>query len=368
MSRLPLRWAAVGVAAGLLVAGTGAVASAARPPEPTAVPSAQVVDLSWELTPTGSAQQHRGLSALSRTVVWASGQQGSVLRTTDGGATWTSVGPPGASSLDFRDVEATSDRHAVLLSVGNGADSRIYVTDDGGASWTLAFQNEDMAAFYDCLAFSTPQRGLALSDPVDGAFRLLETTDGGHTWSLVDPAGMPPAGATEFAIAASGTCLTAGQGVTTYLGSGGGDGPHIFVSPDHGHTWSVTTVPLASGPAAGVFSVRFHDADDGVAVGGNVGDPASKLGNAAWSSDGGSSWREATVRPSGYRSGSAWLPGERDVAIAVGPTGSDVTADAGRTWSSFDDGSFDSVECAPDGACWASGAQGRVARLVVSRG
>ena len=77
---------------------------------------------------------------------------------------------------------------------------------------------------------------------------------------------------------------------------------------------------------------------------------------------------EATVDPSGYRSGSAWLPHERDVAIAVGPSGSDVTTDAGRTWSSFDAGSFDSVECASDGACWASGEQGRVARLVVSRG
>ena len=55
-----------------------------------------------------------------------------------------------------------------------------------------------------------------------------------------------------------------------------------------------------------------------------------------------------------------------DVALAVGPTGSDVTTDAGRTWSSFDTGSFDSVECASDGGCWAAGERGRVARLAVS--
>ena len=74
-----------------------------------------------------------------------------------------------------------------------------------------------------------------------------------------------------------------------------------------------------------------------------------------------------SVAVTGYRSGSAWLPHERDVALAVGPTGSDVTTDAGRSWASFDGGSFDSVECARDGSCWASGEQGRVARLVVGR-
>jgi hypothetical protein len=128
----------------------------------------------------------------------------------------------------------------------------------------------------------------------------------------------------------------------------------------------VTTVPLAKGPAAGAFSVRFQDRSHGIALGGDLGNPTSNLGNAAWSDDGGSTWDRAAVSPSGYRSGSAWLPGEGDVALAVGPTGSDVTTDAGRTWSSFDTGSFDSVECAADGGCWASGEQGRVARLAVT--
>jgi photosystem II stability/assembly factor-like uncharacterized protein len=306
------------------------------------------------------------VSAVSSTVAWVGGT-GVVLRTTDGGATWAPVGPPDAGPLQFRDVEATSERHAVVLSVGNGSDSRIYVTDDGGASWTLAFQNEDQAAYYDCLAFSTPQRGLALSDPVDGAFRLQETTDGGHTWLPVDQSGMPPAGANEFAFAASGTCLTAGQDQATYLASGGEDGPHVFVSQDGGHTWSVTTVPLAKGPGAGTFSVRFRDRSHGLALGGDLGNPTSNLGNAAWSDDGGATWGRAVVSPSGYRSGSAWLPRERDIAVAVGPTGSDVTTDNGRTWSSFDSGGYDGVDCAPDGGCWASGEHGRVARLAVSR-
>jgi len=51
------------------------------------------------------------------------------------------------------------------------------------------------------------------------------------------------------------------------------------------------------------------------------------------------------------------------VALTVGPTGSDVSFDGGRTWKAFDSGSFDAVLCAQDGACWASGEQGRVAKL-----
>jgi len=47
----------------------------------------------------------------------------------------------------------------------------------------------------------------------------------------------------------------------------------------------------------------------------------------------------------------------------VGPSGSDVSTDGGRTWSTFDTESFDSVECTHDGACWASGEQGRVGVL-----
>jgi hypothetical protein len=125
-------------------------------------------------------------------------------------------------------------------------------------------------------------------------------------------------------------------------------------------------LPLAVGPSAGIFSVRFRDRDTGIAVGGDVANPTSTRGNAAWSDDGGYTWQPALVRPDGYRSGSAWLAHDPEVSVAVGPSGSDVSTDAGRTWSSIDTVSFDSVECAPDGGCWASGVQGRVARLVVS--
>jgi hypothetical protein len=58
-----------------------------------------------------------------------------------------------------------------------------------------------------------------------------------------------------------------------------------------------------------------------------------------------------------------WLPYLPFAAIAVGPSGSDVTYSGGGSWETFDGGSFDTVACTRDASCWASGEQGRVARL-----
>ena len=44
-----------------------------------------------------------------------------------------------------------------------------------------------------------------------------------------------------------------------------------------------------------------------------------------------------------------------------------MTLDGGLTSQRFDNGSFDTVDCAQTGACWASGADGRVAHLVRQR-
>src|SRR3954447_18940246 len=146
---------------------------------------AGAVASAWHLTPTGSTARLRGLSAVSENVAWASGSQGTVLRTLDRGATWQQVGPPGTADLQFRDIEAFDKNHAVILSIGEATDSRIYVTADGGQTWRLTFVNQEPTAFYDCMTFFDDRRGLAVSDPPDGVhFRLMATDDGGLTWHL----------------------------------------------------------------------------------------------------------------------------------------------------------------------------------------
>ncbi|KAB5566848.1 oxidoreductase [Coniochaeta sp. 2T2.1] len=338
------------------------VAGASLPLSPRLAASS----LSWDLLPTNSKAQFRGLSPVSDKIAYVSGTGGTVLRTLDGGATWSSVGPalsPEDSALEFRDIEAITPDHVALLSIGESTDSRIYVTQDGAETWSQAFTNPEPAAFYDCIAFTSPTHGVAMSDPVDGKFRLVETDDGGASWTRVDPAGMPPAKEGEFGFAASGTCLTAGAGRRMYLASGGVDPGRVFRSGDGGHNWEVTDTPVVGGAAAGVFSVQFRDAKHGIAVGGDYTAPNGSVNTAAWSNDGGATWTASSVFPGGYRSGSAFVPGLCGVAIAVGTTGSDVTFDWGKTWATFDNGTFDAVQCPQPGVCWASGSGGRVAKL-----
>ncbi|KAI1660435.1 oxidoreductase [Daldinia decipiens] len=319
----------------------------------------------WKHLPTGSDARFRGLAPVSDKIVWVSGTSGTVLRSTDGGNTWESVGPELSgtdSALEFRDIEAWSADKAVVLSIGEGNSSRIYVTDDGGATWAQSFTNQEPTAFYDCIAFENAKRGMAMSDPVDGKIRLIETRDGGASWGVVDSGGMVPALEGESGFAASGTCLatTAGR---WYVASGGVNPGRIFRSSD-GHHWAVSDASIAGGEGSGVFSVQFRDAKHGIAVGGNYSAPTGAISNAAWSKDGGVTWVPSTSFPGGYRSGSSWVPGRFNMALAVGPTGSDYTLDGGRNWHEFDNSSLDSVECVKRDVCWASGEKGAVACLV----
>ncbi|MEU0988799.1 oxidoreductase [Streptomyces sp. NPDC005953] len=318
----------------------------------------------WSLKGTGTDVRFRGLAAVSRTTAWVAGSKGTVLRTADAGRSWRNVSPPGAEGLEFRDVEAFDQRRAVVLAIGEGEASRVLRTSDGGATWTESFRNADPRAFYDCMTFFDSRHGLALSDPVDGAFRILATRDGGRSWRVLPSAGMPPAQQGEAGFAASGQCLVSSGPRDVWFATGGGATARVFHSADRGSTWSVTESGIpAADPARGVFALAFHGRGHGLAVGGDyrTGQPSPQA--AAVSRDGGRNWRPATSPPPAYRSGVTWLPHTSVAALAVGPTGTDLTVDGGRNWHTVDTGSYDTVDCAADTGCWASGEKGRVARL-----
>ncbi|MFJ5303582.1 WD40/YVTN/BNR-like repeat-containing protein [Streptomyces sp. NPDC088350] len=319
----------------------------------------------WELKDSGAADvRFRGLSAVSRDTAWVAGTAGTVLRTTDGGASWRNVSPPGAADLQFRDIEAFDARRAVVLAIGEGEASRVYRTDDGGTTWTESFRNTDANAFYDCMTFFDSRHGLAMSDPVDGRFRILSTGDGGRSWKVLPTTGMPAALDGEAGFAASGQCLVSSGPRDVWLATGGGARARVLHSADRGLTWTATDTPIPAGdPARGVFALAFRDRTHGLAVGGDYRADQPSPQAAAVTGDGGRTWRPAATPPPAYRSGATWVPRSRTTALAVGPTGTDLTTDAGRTWRTVDTGSYDTVDCAADLGCWAAGEKGRVARL-----
>lgn len=353
------------MAAALLTLGLGGTPAVAAP-SPTAAPVPPVPD--WTPVDVGTDQGLRGLAAVDRKTAWVSGSAGGVWLTRDGGESWRDVSPDLETELMFRDVEATDARTAQVLAIGPGAESRILRTTDGGAHWSETFVNDDENAFYDCMAMWPGGRhGVAMSDPVDGRFRIIETKDGGASWQVVDPSGMPDAVPGEAGFAASGTCLVTSGGRDVWLASGG-SASRIFHSTDRGHTWTVTDSPIpATDPAAGssgTFSLAFRTPSKGIATGGDFALPDAGVDASARYAGKRAGWTGGGDL-SGYRSGVDFLPGRGDAAIAVGPSGTDLTADGGRTWTRHSDLGYDAVFCTKDGACWASGSGGRVARLLL---
>jgi len=316
---------------------------------------------SWIPQASGATASLRGVSAVSAAIVWASGSGGVVLRTENGGAAWHSLSVPGAKDLDFRSVRALDGRTAWIMSSGPGEKSRILRTADRGEHWYLLYTNPDASGFLDALAFWDARRAVVLGDPVAGQFVILTTADAGQTWQRRK---LPPALPGEGAFAASNSCLLARGKHEIWFATGGPSASRVFHSSDGGEHWEVAAAPLRhDGPAAGIFSLAFSGALHGVAVGGDYSQPADTTANAAVTFDGGRTWNTTPgPHPAGYRSAVAFLPG-RQVCIAVGTSGSDISRDAGRNWTAFDTGPYNAIGVASAAAVWAVGPGGRIGKL-----
>jgi photosystem II stability/assembly factor-like uncharacterized protein len=313
----------------------------------------------WHQQESGTEASFRGLSVVSTDVAWASGTGGTVVRTTDGGTTWVSLSVDGAEGLDFRDVEAFSESTAYLLAAGEGDKSRIYKTTDGGKNWALQFTCTDPKGFYDAIAFWDETHGIAFGDPQDGKFQLLATDDG-MNWKPLPTDGLPDALPGEGAFAASGTCLVTSGVRDAWFVTGGKAKARVFHSTDRGKSWTASETPVAAGmESAGIFSIAFRDADHGMTVGGDYKSPNSTGATAAVTADGGKTWA-LTGQSLPFRSAVAWTG---TAWVAVGTSGSHLSADDGATWIELDGESYNAVAFTPAGVGWAVGPKGRVAKF-----
>src|SRR5690349_15845905 len=125
----------------------------------------------WQPQSSPTDVELRGLSIVSPSVVWASGQRGTVVHTEDGGAHWTRDTIPGAGALDLRAIAATSPTTAHAISIADS--SRVYRTTDGGRTWSVRWSATRKGTFLDAIRFWDARNGIAMSDPVDGKFLII---------------------------------------------------------------------------------------------------------------------------------------------------------------------------------------------------
>jgi photosystem II stability/assembly factor-like uncharacterized protein len=316
---------------------------------------------------SGSTAELRGLAVRDAKTAWATGSQGTVLRTRDG-KTWEKVRIPGGEELDFRDVELPSANVVVLLAAGPGDKSRIYRSADAGATWKLVHTNPDPDGFYDAIAFWDDKSGLLVGDPVKGMqneFRVLLTADGGATWTPIGLGTISFALKGEGIFAASGTCLTTVPGgKRAWFVTGGARVSRVFRTLDGGQHWNSSAAPVPAGnPSSGLFSVAFFDDARGFASGGDYKQPTLASLNGIRSDDGGKTWIAAPISMSGFYSAVVTVPGASGRLVAAGPVGIAVSDDAGKSWASVDTTPLNAIAFGSDGAGWAVGPKGTIARV-----
>ncbi|QNI36770.1 WD40/YVTN/BNR-like repeat-containing protein [Edaphobacter albus] len=319
----------------------------------------------------------RGIHSLGDGVAWASGTEGTILRTIDDGATWQHCSiPSGAEKLDFRGVQAFDPDTAIAMSSGKGDLSRLYKTTDGCKTWKLVFTNPDKDGFWDSIDLSSNGAywskdsryvaGVVLGDPVNGFFSIFATQDGGETWHRrvisktrtkdfdckTDPF---PSQENESAFAASNQSLLYYNYYSFLFVTGGSHArlgylDHFDLDFSFCHDYAkFIELPLAQGSdAAGAFAVATKQFPISspfqlMIVGGNYKRPDDPNGTAVFLS-----YRDGfklpltpdfdvvkpQTPPHGYRSSVAYDASTK-TWITVGPNGTDISRDDGKNWQAL---------------------------------
>jgi photosystem II stability/assembly factor-like uncharacterized protein len=246
---------------------------------------------------------------------YAAGAFGTLLKTVDGGRTWSALATGLTEPLST--VRVLSPDTVVA-----GGVCALRRSDDGGRTFRrLPWTASDESCFggIQAVDFPTPTTGVLLLG--DGT--VLRSTDSGKTWSRRTSVPGTPAASTDSPVPPTDMDFTTDAiGVATTAGGG------MYRTADGGSTWSaVVAEPW------GITSVTFPTPDVGFAVGGA---PA-----ALRTDDGGKTWTEQGL-PSD-------VPGLARVACASPLVCAGVTAagdrlarttDGGQTWTSVVPSSF----------------------------
>ena len=331
----------------------------------------------WTLQSSPTTADLRGIDNVGQGIAWASGTNGTILRTTDGTHWHLCTIPPNAEHLDFRGIQAFDANTAIAMSSGPGTQSRLYKTTDGCQIWKLIFTNPDKEGFWDALRFDRALQykssvvnnkqhpvsvaesrypGVLIGDPVDGKFVIYTTFDSGDTWQPWEPHDPQfPKVARHSARAKPGESLFAASNSAALVPgidgplfvTGGIGGSRLFMGQTHTpfdigtSWWAFTTIklPINSNESSGAFSLgsrRIADYPyfDLMVVGGDY-KHQDAAGSAVFLSDLNSIVSKhiitATTPPHGYRSAVAYDAPTR-TWITVGPNGTDLSTDDGRNW------------------------------------
>lgn len=303
------------------------------------------------LVQRGKPTSIRGLSVVDDHIAWISGSNGFIAITRNGGKNWIWKQIKGFEKADFRSIEAFSDKEAIIMASGTPA--LILKTTDGGKNWHVKYRNTDTTYFFDAMGFTGRKHGIVLGDPVNKRFLLLETNNNGESWH---PINAPEAIYNEAAFAASGTCLRITTN-TIDIATGGKVARHLYSKSPY-KDWGLDNLPVIQGKQSqGAFSMSD---DELVFVGGDYTNDKDTTKVACWHIPNSKNAWQISTGLSGYQSCVERIKDR--TYLSTGTSGSNISTDAGKTWTKINDGSFNVCRKAKHGnLVLLAGSNGRIA-------
>ena len=328
----------------------------------------------WKEIEVSAKSNLHGLHVTNKNVIWACGDDGTVLQSYNGGVSWKEnklEDPDYPDGPLLVDVHGFDEATAIAISGENPA--KIYRTTSGGRRWKAMLHYPGNNIFFRSLSFWDDHRGIVMGNAIDGRMLLLRTSDGGVVWKRLKVDHRPPMNPSETAMVGNGSNMESKGAQMLVVGLGGAeigsrDNSRVLISTDFCHTWVSGSVPVRRSETGGIFSVHFATEKDGVVIGGDANNPEANDRIYAVTSDGGTTWGVPSPAhpPDGFRSCVAqFVDGNEIKLVAVGPSGTDLSTDLGNKWRKVSDKGFRVVGFAPEGKVgFAAGDDGRIARWI----
>lgn len=314
-----------------------------------------------EILHSGIKTSIRGLSVVNNNVIWVSGSNGMVGKSSNAGKNWKWLTVKGFEKKEFRDIEAFDANTAIIMAIEDPA--YILKTTDGGETWKVVYENKTKGMFLDAMEFRDPLHGMVIGDPVDGKFFMAKTTDGGNSWNELAAVERFVADSGEAFFAASGTNLRYLYNESVILASGGKNS-RLFYDK------TILDVPMMKGKeSAGTFSIAVFDnfkkskANKVIIVGGDYTIDSLIDKNCFVSINGGKTWDRPKTPPNGYRSCVEFL--NKETIVTCGPNGVDYCYDGGKNFYPISKEGFNVCRYARIGnTVYLAGENGKIGKLV----
>ena len=306
-----------------------------------------------EIVSSGTKTSIRGLCVVDDKIVWASGSNGMVAKSTNGGNSFSWMQVPNFEKRDFRDIEAFDSNTAIIIAIAEPA--QILKTIDGGKNWKIVFTDSIKGMFLDAMSFADNKKGVVIGDPINNKTFIATTKDGGNTWKKANK-NLTILDSGEAFFASSGSNIVY-QKKKMFFVSGGKKSSLYYNNKKY-------ELPIVQGlESTGANSIDVYK-NKAIIVGGDFSKDSSTANNCVLVDLNKMIFTKPKTSPTGYRSSVVYI--DQNIATACGINGVDISNDAGLNWQKISNDGFHVIKKSKKGkAVFLAGSKGRIAKLIL---